>query len=157
MEDFRKNTKKELNTIIKNDKIINNIEQGIYNFTNEYIKLNNVPIFLFDEIYENKSKEIVKIIEVNKNIINLINNNKILPEKLAFMKDEELMPEKYDDIIKKKELHILSSSKKGSNAFECKKCNKRNVEITQRQTRSADEPPTTFITCLNCGNKFRID
>ena len=153
----RQNTKKELNIIIKNEKIINNIELSIFNFTNEYIKLNNVPSFLFDEIYENKSKEIIKIIEVNKNIINLINENKILPENIAFMKEEELIPDKYEDIIKKKELNKLSSNKKGSTAFECKKCHERNVEITQKQTRAADEPPTTFITCLNCGNKFRID
>ena len=155
--EYRKETAKELNKIINNELLINKIEIGINNFTNEYLEINNIPIFLFNEIYENKSKEIIKVLKLNKNIINLINNNKILPEKIAYMKDEELIPEKYEEIIKKKELNKIASQKKGTTAFECKKCHERNAEITQRQTRAADEPPTTFITCLNCGNKFRID
>jgi transcription elongation factor S-II len=154
--EYRKEIIKELDKIINNEKIIIKIEQSIYNFTNEYIEINNIPIFLFEEIYENKSKDIIKILNINDNIIKLIIDNKILPEKLAYMKDEELIPEKYEDIIKKKELNKIISQKKGTTAFECKKCHARNAEIIQKQTRAADEPPTTFITCLNCGNKSRI-
>jgi hypothetical protein len=99
--EYRKEIIKELDKIINNEKIIIKIEQSIYNFTNEYIEINNIPIFLFEEIYENKSKDIIKILNINDNIIKLIIDNKILPEKLAYMKDEELIPEKYEDIIKK--------------------------------------------------------
>jgi hypothetical protein len=55
--------------------------------------------------------------------------NKILPEKIAFMKNEELIPEKYEEIFKKKEIHNLNKENKGSTAFECKKCHERNAEI----------------------------
>jgi transcription elongation factor S-II len=51
----------------------------------------------------------------------------------------------------------MKSAKNGSTAFECKKCKKKNSEITQKQTRAGDEPPTTFITCLECGNSFKIN
>ena len=34
--------------------------------------------------------------------------------------------------------------------FECRKCKKKNTSYYQLQTRSADEPMTTFVTCHNC-------
>jgi len=39
--------------------------------------------------------------------------------------------------------------------FKCYKCQKRQCTYYQLQTRSADEPMTTFITCLNCGNRWK--
>ena len=32
---------------------------------------------------------------------------------------------------------------------------KKKCTYYQLQTRSADEPMTTFITCLNCNNKWK--
>ena len=37
--------------------------------------------------------------------------------------------------------------------FKCGKCGKRKCTYYQKQTRSSDEPMTTFITCVNCGHK----
>ena len=39
--------------------------------------------------------------------------------------------------------------------FTCRKCKKMKVTYTQAQTRSADEPMTTFFCCLNCGNRWK--
>lgn len=39
--------------------------------------------------------------------------------------------------------------------FRCGKCKQRKTTFYQLQTRSADEPMTTFITCKVCGNKWR--
>ena len=39
--------------------------------------------------------------------------------------------------------------------FKCYKCSKRQCTYYQLQTRSADEPMTTFVTCLNCGNNWK--
>ena len=40
--------------------------------------------------------------------------------------------------------------------FKCGKCKKRKCRYYQMQTRSADEPMTTFVTCVNCGNKWKF-
>jgi len=40
--------------------------------------------------------------------------------------------------------------------FKCGKCKQRKVRYYQMQTRSADEPMTTFCTCVNCGNKWKF-
>ncbi|KAF4747006.1 hypothetical protein FOZ62_019799, partial [Perkinsus olseni] len=38
-----------------------------------------------------------------------------------------------------------------SGMFQCGKCRKSQTTYFQMQTRSSDEPMTTFVTCLNCG------
>lgn len=40
--------------------------------------------------------------------------------------------------------------------FKCSRCNQRKCKYYQMQTRSADEPMTTFVTCVNCGNRWRV-
>jgi len=39
--------------------------------------------------------------------------------------------------------------------FLCMRCHKRECTYYELQTRSADEPMTIFITCLNCGKHWR--
>ncbi|KAH0631243.1 hypothetical protein JD844_005494 [Phrynosoma platyrhinos] len=39
--------------------------------------------------------------------------------------------------------------------FQCGKCKKKNCTYNQVQTRSADEPMTTFVLCNECGNRWK--
>mmetsp|Transcript_23008 Transcript_23008/g.38028 ORF Transcript_23008/g.38028 Transcript_23008/m.38028 type:complete len:300 (+) Transcript_23008:41-940(+) len=39
--------------------------------------------------------------------------------------------------------------------FTCGRCNSIKTTSTQRQTRSADEPMTVFVLCLNCGKRWK--
>lgn len=43
-----------------------------------------------------------------------------------------------------------------TDAFQCGKCKQRRTMYYQMQTRSADEPMTTFVTCLNCNNRWKF-
>eukprot|EP00039_Didymoeca_costata_P013538 m.207745 g.207745 ORF g.207745 m.207745 type:complete len:127 (+) comp15806_c0_seq1:162-542(+) len=43
-----------------------------------------------------------------------------------------------------------------STSIRCGKCNKNSVQYTQAQTRSADEPMTTFCVCNHCGNRWKF-
>lgn len=40
--------------------------------------------------------------------------------------------------------------------FECGRCKSTKTTYTQKQTRSADEPMTTFVTCGNCKNRWKF-
>ncbi|KAI8868462.1 transcription elongation factor [Ramicandelaber brevisporus] len=44
-----------------------------------------------------------------------------------------------------------------SSTHQCGKCKKRQCSFIQIQIRSADEPMTTFVTCHNCGNKWKYN
>ena len=41
--------------------------------------------------------------------------------------------------------------------YKCGRCKEHNCSYTQLQTRCADEPMTTYINCLNCGNKWSFN
>lgn len=43
-----------------------------------------------------------------------------------------------------------------TDAFKCGRCHLRKTRYRQAQTRSADEPMTTFVTCVNCGNRWKF-
>uniref|UniRef100_A0A6C0HUQ6 TFIIS-type domain-containing protein n=1 Tax=viral metagenome TaxID=1070528 RepID=A0A6C0HUQ6_9ZZZZ len=137
------------------------IEKSIYNFSLEYAENNNTP-FLLENIYLSKADELHCLLtgENLQKIIKFINDKKIDAKKIAFMRQNDLnllvSNKNYVDIIKKRELNMMLSEKKGSSAFECKKCKKRKCSITEKQTRAADEPATQFITCLECGHVFTI-
>lgn len=45
----------------------------------------------------------------------------------------------------------------GDSLLVCGKCKKRNVDYTERQTRSADEPTTKFAHCNDCGNRWKFE
>nr|XP_034351647.1 transcription elongation factor A protein 2 isoform X2 [Arvicanthis niloticus] len=40
--------------------------------------------------------------------------------------------------------------------FTCNKCRKKNCTYTQVQTRSSDEPMTTYVVCNECGNRWKL-
>ena len=159
---------KLLNSVIKNDLITRKIEQGIYNFT--IIKGDARDILLmwgnkpFDDIYCGKARSIY----TNLNGKSYIKNTRLLERLLesefdcynmAFMTPQELFPEHWKELIdkkyrKEKLLYLIKEVPKTSK-FKCARCKGRDTTYYELQTRSADEPMTTFITCLNCGKRWK--
>lgn len=42
-----------------------------------------------------------------------------------------------------------------TDTFRCGRCKSRKCSFYQLQTRSADEPMTTYVTCLECANRWK--
>ena len=40
--------------------------------------------------------------------------------------------------------------------FKCGRCKSKKTTYYQMQTRSADEPMTTFVTCLECEKRWKF-
>ena len=146
-QDIRKKVYRSLKKRLQS-KYAKIIETSIYVFSNEYAQINSTP-FLLEEIYKDKSKMLLKIIKAHPQfIIKSIENNTINPQMIAYMKPSELM----NTNITTYEIKPV-----GTSAFKCDKCKKRNTTVVEKQVRSADEPTTLFITCLECGNVFTIN
>lgn len=93
--------------------------------------------------------------------VNVLAGN-ITPEKFVVMTDEELKSEdrRREEIELEKEnmkrAQVPMGQKSISDSLECGRCKKKMVSYTQAQTRSADEPMTTFCECMNCGKRWKV-
>lgn len=166
-------------TKILGDNLGKDAEDSIYNFSIQYAETQGTP-FLLNDIYDSKACEIidllsnkdndylVKTIKENEKEYNKLSEDDIKKEndvkkrvraiRIAFLKPEELNPEKYENIIKKREMEeYKKNNSSGSSVFTCVKCKKSKCKVTQRQTRAGDEPPTTFVSCLECGHTFKFN
>lgn len=51
---------------------------------------------------------------------------------------------------------VANDTSAETDQFKCGKCKQRKTKYFQMQTRSADEPMTTFVTCLVCNNRWKF-
>lgn len=162
----------ELISSIKNIKIneleIKDIEIGIFNWTIDFCIKNNIiknwDNNKFKKIYINKSISVISNLDPkqylkNKHLLKLLQNKKINPHEIPYMKNEDIYPDKWNNIknILEKKVEGLKHNKKISitDQFRCGKCKKRECSYYELQVRSADESATLFITCLNCNAKWK--
>ena len=89
-------------------------------------------------------------------------NGEIAPQRFVTMSHEEMKSrqQREEDIkIAKENMNnamVAQEEKSVSTSLECGKCHQKKVSYSQAQTRSADEPMTTFCECLNCGNRWKF-
>eukprot|EP01102_Stenamoeba_stenopodia_P020042 TRINITY_DN7691_c0_g1_i1.p1 TRINITY_DN7691_c0_g1~~TRINITY_DN7691_c0_g1_i1.p1 ORF type:complete len:315 (+),score=89.57 TRINITY_DN7691_c0_g1_i1:142-1086(+) len=77
------------------------------------------------------------------------------PEDLASPELKEWRQKEEKKLIDSKLSEPPASARSTTDMFRCGKCGQRKCVYHQLQTRSADEPMTTFITCMHCGNKWK--
>ncbi|SNX83667.1 related to transcription elongation factor TFIIS [Melanopsichium pennsylvanicum] len=88
--------------------------------------------------------------------------NDIPADKLVTMSNEELASDKRKREIEELQMLNLFKAKGAAaqeaetDAFQCGRCKQRKTRYYQMQTRSADEPMTTFVTCTNCNHKWKF-
>lgn len=151
-DDKRKENIKILKKVFDKE-IPKQIEKSIYNFSVNYAEEQETP-FLLEQIYDDKFNEIMShITDKKSSLVKSIKDGIIDPKKIASLQPHQLNPEKYEKIIKKKELEEYNKNNKASSdAFKCSKCKKKKCQVRTEQRRAGDEPPTIVITCTECGH-----
>tara|TARA_Y100000741_G_scaffold365120_1_gene359285 strand:+ start:219 stop:722 length:504 start_codon:yes stop_codon:yes gene_type:complete len=159
---FRRKIVEKLNNFIKDEKISTNLEKGIFNYTIELankknlIKKWNNELFL--NIYIEKLKMVLNNLK-NKSLLDKVINKEFKAHMFAFMTHEELRPDIWKELIELKKIKdenkFSPKLEASTDDFTCSKCKSKKCTHYQLQTRSADEPMTTFVTCINCGNRWR--
>ncbi|XP_042069786.1 transcription elongation factor A protein 2 isoform X1 [Haplochromis burtoni] len=86
----------------------------------------------------------------------------ISPHRIACMTAEEMASaelKQMREALTKESIRQHQLSKVGgteTDMFICSKCHGKSCTYTQVQTRSADEPMTTFVLCNDCGNRWKV-
>lgn len=157
------------------DNELNEIEEGIYSYVVSNAKERSIAADwskpLFRQSYINHARTILTNLDpssyINEeaqdddtHIIARIAKGSVNAADIPFMRPEDFRPSAWNEIIEREIMREKSVSdyKEGAKTdmFKCFRCMKRECTYSSAQIRSADEPETIFITCINCGNKWRI-
>lgn len=144
------------------EKLARNLEKGVYNFTIQDASTKNVvkkwENIHFTQIYLDKLRSIFNNLNATE-VIEQINNKTIKVHQLAFMTHQELQPSKWKKLLDDKKIRdenkYAPKIEASTDNFTCWKCKSKKCTYYQLQTRAADEPMTTFVTCLSCGCRWK--
>ena len=162
---FRENVRSKLILKFGNEltpTIIANIEIGVYNYavkeaTNlKVIKKWDIPAF--STIYMDRLRTIWNNLK-NVELLASLKSEELSPKTLAFMTHQEMDPQHWKEMIEqkiKRDANKYSTNIEAmTEMFTCKKCKSKRCTYYELQTRSADEPSTIFISCLDCGKHWK--
>lgn len=79
---------------------------------------------------------------------------KMTPEEMASDEMKKIREKFVKEAINDAQLATVQGTK--TDLLKCGKCKKRNCTYNQLQTRSSDEPMTTFVMCNECGNRWKF-
>jgi len=139
-----------------------NIEVGIYNFSLEEAERRNIvkkwnnPYFTM--LYTRKFISILHNIN-NSDVKNMLKSRKFKSQELANLSHQELNKTKWSALLEAKKLKdenkYMPKLEASTDNYTCGNCKSKKCTYFQLQTRSADEPMTTFVTCLDCGKRWK--
>ena len=157
-----------LNKELNNERKSRQIEKSIYNNIIKYTKKNNIKRkwnnIHFKSLYVSRIRSIYSNIKEdsylkNKNFKKKILNNEIDVTMISELSKYDIFPENWKDLIeekmKKDKLKYELKPEAMTDIFKCHRCSGRSCTYYEVQTRSADEPMTQFITCLDCNNHWK--
>lgn len=151
------------------DKIIE-LEREIYISSIEDAKKMHIFVHwdnkLFEEIYIQKQRRLFSNLHPaspvgNKSLLERLTYGGIMINTLARMSDIDLYPENWERLREIQDIReqrwLEGNTSRKTDQFKCGRCQGRECSYYELQTRSADEPMTIFITCLNkdCGKRWR--
>ena len=165
---FRTNIKNQIYLIFggvgkENEQHSLNIERGIFNYSIEEADNKNVvkkwdnPFFV--RIYLDRLFSVYTNLKNTPELQNQVTNHNIRAHTVAFMTHQEMRPEKWSRLIAAKIIRdknkYETNIEASTDSFTCRKCRSNKCTYYQMQTRSADEPMTTFVSCIDCGNRWK--
>jgi DNA-directed RNA polymerase subunit M/transcription elongation factor TFIIS len=150
--------------IQQDDKICTDLEKCILNHSHD--KCKNQPAWDnpdFTTIYKHKFLSIQSSLKSNPELISKIKSKVIPVIDLMDMRPDELW---YDGPYAKRieeKIHLdmrkqyveKEAKENLVGLFKCGRCKSKKTTYYQLQTRSADEPMTTFVSCLNCEKNWK--
>ena len=152
--------------IPKDDTIFINLEKNILNHATERARQINQEAAWDNHKYSNIYKQ--KFLQIQHNLKNSpvlkgwITDKKVKTKDVIHMRPEDLWPDgpyakKMEERIHKelRKEYLKKEIKNQEGFFKCGRCKSNKTTYYQMQTRSADEPMTVFVSCLNCDRNWK--
>ena len=142
--------------------ISTNIEKGIFNWTVQHASKNNIVKKWSNSFFVTLYIDRLRSVYINlkkPDVACAVMSANIKSQEIAFMTHQEICPDKWKQLIEDKKVRDKQKYEPNIEAstdnFTCNKCKSKKCTYYQLQTRSADEPMTTFVTCLECGKRWK--
>ena len=139
-----------------------NLEKGIHNWAlkeannRKVVKKWDNPFFV--QIYLDHLRSIYINLK-NDRLIEQVVSGEIKSHTIAFMAHHEMLPEKWAEMIRRKSIRDQNKFETRLEActdtFTCRKCKSKKCSYYAQQVRSSDEPMTLFVSCLECGARWK--
>lgn len=159
---------RKLKSVIEDESISRNIEKGIYNQCLKICDEKNITKRwtnpYFEKLYISKVRKYYshlydKSYVKNEGLKKRLLEKSVEPQKIADLSDYDLYPEAWKDLLDMKarqdKIKYEMKPEAMTDVFKCHRCGSRSCSYYEVQTRSADEPMTQFINCLECGNRWK--
>lgn len=152
--------------IPKDDTICINLEKNILNHAMDRARaINQQPAWdnhKYSSIYKQKFLQIQSNLKKSPVLKGWILDKKIKTIDVVDMRPEDMWPDgPYAKTIeagihKQLRKEYINREKKNQDGFfKCGRCKSMKTTYYQMQTRSADEPMTVFVSCLNCEKNWK--
>ncbi len=152
---------------LADDKIAD-LERSIYNGAIQQARVRHVvrtwSFPLFVHLYKMRAQTVVSNFHPESYVGNTelyegYQRGELTMEAIAKMNIYELFPSHWRTMFEAQQIRekkqLEGNMDRATDQFTCTRCWKKQCTYYEMQTRSADEPMTIFITCLNCGKKWR--
>ena len=162
-ESFRKNVVAKLQGLVGETCKCHagNIEKSVFNYAikestfQKIVKKWENPFFV--QVYLNRLRSVYSNLSF---LSKMLEAGEIQAKDVGFMTHQEIQPEKWMALIENKIIRNASkynhNIEASTDMFTCKKCKSKKCTYYELQTRSADEPATIFVTCLDCGKHWKM-
>jgi transcription elongation factor S-II len=160
--EFRERVREKMGSVLSSPPEVKiNLEKGIFNYAlQEATKAKVVKKWensVFVQIYMDRLRTVMTNLP---SMAQQVCSGEVAPQTVAFMTHQEFRPDRWkkliDEKIKRDAFKFTGDLVEAStDMYTCKKCKSKRCTYYEMQTRSADEPATVFITCLDCGKRWR--
>ena len=154
--------------VLPNPMMCRRIEKSCYNYSlrkarevNQVCRWTNP---LFQEIYLGKVRSLYANLQKgsyihNEDFLDRVLAGEYKDTDLANLSAYDIYPETWKELFDKRakqdKLKYELKPEAMTDVFKCHRCGSRSCSYYEVQTRSADEPMTQFINCLECGNRWK--
>lgn len=156
---------KKLSSILevpKTDTLCVNLEKSIFNHTVRNVDEPSWENKWFSNMYKHKFLQIQYNMLKSPSLKQKIISKQLKTSEVVELKPQHLWPGGPTDktiedrIIKDlRKAYLAKENQNQEGFFTCNRCKTKKTTYYQLQTRSADEPMTTFVSCLSCGKNWK--